>query len=199
MSFISTREPFLVLDKNVLRADAATEAKAKADGAKLGVLVIDTTFKEIARGGNWPQHFENDFVDWTDVPSRMSISWGVGELLREECRTGKAASVVDVEITTMHRGLLAAISAADQKALFDAGPKVQAEIARMRQSGGILNASERIEMMRRLVDTWWSDGRPEVRQTILNELNDPSDGPLTALGTLKRFAGQCIMPASPDV
>jgi hypothetical protein len=183
-TFDTSREGHLVLDKNVLRAAAATAAKAQADAAGLGVLVIDTTFKEIARGGNWPTHYENDFCDWTDKPQRMSVSWGIGELLREERKTSKIASVVDGPMTARHRQLLIALAAGDRAALIAAGPQVSAETSRMSGPGGALDAAGRLALMRGMTDVWWKHGSDAVRKVIAAELNDPVDGPLIRLGQI---------------
>jgi hypothetical protein len=183
-SFDTSREQILVLDKNALRAAAATTAKAQADSASLGVLVIDTTFKEIARGGNWPTHYENDFRDWTDKPDRMSVSWGVGELLHQERLTSSAASVVDGPMTARHRELLTALAAGDRAALVAAGPKVSAEASRISVAGGELDSAGRLAHMRGMADVWWKHGSDAVRQTIAADLNDSADGPLVRLGQI---------------
>lgn len=183
-TFDTSRERLLVLDKNALRAAAAATAKAQADSTNLGVLVIDTTFKEIVRGGNWPTHYENDFRDWTDKPDRMSVSWGIGELLGEERQTSKAASVVDGPATAGHRQLLVAVAAGDRATLIAAAPKVSAEASRMSATGGELNAAERLALMRGMTDVWWQYGTGAVRKAIATELNDPSQGPLVQLGQM---------------
>jgi len=184
MCFNATRTQLLVLDKNALRASAASTAKARADSAGLGVLVIDTTFKEIARGGNWPTHYESDFRDWTDRPSRMSVSWGIGELLRMERQAANPASVVDPEMTNRHRELLAALAAGDRAALIEAGPRVLAESSRMAATGGELNAAGRLALMQRMTDVWWQHGNEDVRQVIRRELEDQAGGPLVDLGRI---------------
>ena len=183
-NFDTSRERLLVLDKNALRAAAAITAKTQADAASLGVLVIDTTFKEIARGGNWPTHYEHDFRDWTDKPDRMSVSWGVGELLREERQTSEYAAVVDGAMTARHRQLLTAIAAGDRAALIAASPKVSIEASRMSAAGGELDAAGRLKLMRGMTDVWWKHGSDTVRQAIATELNDPVEGPLARLGQI---------------
>lgn len=193
-TFDTSRERLFVLDKNTLRAAGAATAKARADVASMGVLVIDTTFKEIARGGNWPTHYENDFRDWTDKPERMSVSCGIGELLREERRTLKAAPVVDGPTTARHRELLTALAAGDHAALIAAGPKVSAEVSRMSAAGGALDSAGRLALMRGMTDVWWKHGSDGVRQAIAAELNDPSDGPLLRLGQIVMNDGSLRAP-----
>jgi hypothetical protein len=183
-TFDASRERLLVLDKNALRAAAATTAKALADSAGLGVLVIDTTFKEIARGGNWPAHYENDFRDWTDKPDRMSVSWGVGELLRQERLTSTAASVVDGPMTARHRELLTALAAGDRTALVAAGPKVSVEASGMSAAGGELDSAGRVALMRGMTAVWWTHGAEAVRKTIATELSATAEGPLLQLGQI---------------
>src|SRR5258708_12210159 len=165
-TFDNSRERFLVLDKNALRAAAAITAKAQADSASLGVLVIDTTFNGIARGGQWPTHYENDFRDGTDKPDRMSVSWGVGELLREERITSKAESVVDGPMTARHRELLTALAAGDRAALIAAGPKVSAEASRMSASRGELDSAGRLPLIRGMPAVSRKHGAAPVPPTI---------------------------------
>jgi hypothetical protein len=184
MSFAVSREKLLVSDKNALRAAAAATAKSQADAAGLGILVTDTTFKEIARGGNWPTHYENDFRDWTDRPARMSVSMGVGDLLVEERRTANPASVVDGPMTARHHQLLADLAAGDRAALIAAGPRVQVEASRMASAGRELDAPGRLALMRGMTDVWWKHGNDDVRQVIADELNNPSSGPLVRLGRI---------------
>jgi len=181
MNFRDTREKLIVLDKNFLRATAANEAKQKADSSNFGVIVIDTTFKEIARGGNWPDHYVNDFRDWTDRPDRMSISRPVGELLREEQGTGRTASIVDIPLTTRHRQLQREILVGNRASLVQVSSIVTTELARLTAGGGELNAAERTTLMRNLLNVWWNHGNAATREHFQREFQDPACGPLVEI------------------
>jgi hypothetical protein len=183
MSFADTRLPLIVLDKNRFRGAAATAAKARADAAGCGVLVIDTTIKEIARHGDFADHFEKDFRDWTDKPDRISFSWGIGEVLRHERETnGVMANIVDTEMTRSLRAVLSAVASGNESIIKATKARADNERTDLTASGGALNAAERTSMMRRMVKFWWDFGSSLLRQAIIDELNDPTEGPLIVVG-----------------
>ncbi|MCL2648254.1 MAG: hypothetical protein FWD61_14790 [Phycisphaerales bacterium] len=187
MRYVDTLENFFVLDKNALRSSNATKAKSVIDSANMGALVIDTTFIEQIRTGKFVDQCEKDLRDWDDKPDRMSISRGVGELMREELCSGKrAVTVVDNLMTRDIRILLSGSAQKKMIQLQAVEPNAIIKTARLRKPGGRLDAAFYIELFKNRLDYWYKCYLPAIRESIRSEVEDKAvpPVPLVKIGTL---------------
>ncbi|MFN3166111.1 MAG: hypothetical protein ACE37H_03500 [Phycisphaeraceae bacterium] len=166
-----------------MRNPLAIEARAEADRLNVDFLVPDTIMLEIGRAGRWPQDWVNDFRDWFDIQDRQWMSWGIGELLREERESGqRAATVIDQAMTDNHRQLVLEVSQDNLQRLQEIGPRFQEQAASLSGPGGALHANENFQLMRQLADVWWDLVDEPARVQLFEGLNLDRDAPLDNIG-----------------
>lgn len=186
-SYYETLQPFIVLEKMLFRnsnKNAAADTIVEAQRLNCQVLVIDIVFVEILRsqtqGKDWKDQFEKDFRDWTRHPELLSISQGLGELLRLERDTGTPAlsSLVDVEMTHVVRDMVRdlAVSGKDGLAKYDG--RVAAHLAKLTAPGAMLDPADNLARLHTMVDYWhagkaWHN-QGEIRKMVQHEVQDES-------------------------
>lgn len=184
-SYSASLQPFLVLDKMQFRnsnGNAAADAVAEAKRQHCQVLVIDTVFTEILRsqahGKDWKDQFEKDFRDWAGDADLLSVSRGLGELLRHERDSGSPAldALVDAEMTEFVRDAVTGLAASGTAGLERYDARAAALLAKLTQPGAMLDPAENLRHLHAMVD-FWHQGRAwknqaEIREMLQDEVRD---------------------------
>lgn len=189
-SYPASLQPLLVLDKNQFRGANAAVAIAQAKARKCKILVIDTVFVEIAREADWKDQFEKDFRDWTADADLLSVSTGLGELLRRERDTGAAAlsSLVDAETTDFFRSAIQELAASGKAGLTKYDQRMAAAAVRLKTPGAMLDPAENLSHLQNMLDVWWNHGiwwskdKEAAAKLIREEVQDRSVDVYEALG-----------------
>lgn len=186
-SYYDTLQPFLVLDKMLFRnsnRNAAADTIAEAQRQDCQVLVIDVVFIEILRsqtqGKAWKDQFEKDFRDWTQHAELLSISQGLGELLRLERDTGTPAlsSLVDAEMTQVVRAMVRDLAVSGKAGLAKYDGRMTAHLAELTGPGAMLDPADNLAKLHTMVDYWhagkaWHN-QGEIKAMIQAEVQDKS-------------------------
>jgi hypothetical protein len=186
-SYAASLQPFLLLDKNQFRnsnGKAAANAIVEAKAQNCQVLVIDTVFVEVVRsqtqGKDWKDQFEKDFRDWTQQPELLSVSQGLGELLRLERDSGTPAlsSLVDDEMTRFLRDAVKELAISGKAGLAKYDTRVAAALARLTAPGAMLDPARNLAELHTMVDFWhekkmWLD-QDAIKKMIQAEAQDKS-------------------------
>ena len=189
-SYTASFQPLVVLDKNQLRGANAAAAIAQAKSSKCQILVTDTVLVEIAREADWKDQFEKDFRDWTADADLLSVSNGLGELLRLERDRGTAAlsSLVDGETTDFFRSAVRELAASGKAGLAKFDARMAAAAARLRAPGAMLDPAENLSQLQNMLDVWWQHGiwwsedKEAAKAAVRKEVQDRAVVACEALG-----------------
>ena len=181
-SYAAACQPFIVLDKNQFRGTNAADAIAEARRQNCQVLVIDTVFTEIlrshAQGKDWKDQFEKDFRDWISDADLLSVSQGLGELLRQERDAGAPAldMLVNAEMTVFVRDAVNELATSGIVGLAKYDTRVANLLAKLTAPGAMLDPADNLRHLRIMVDYWhagkaWKN-QASVKEMLQDEVRD---------------------------